>query len=346
MEVQKADNRQEWDSLLEGADYATIFHKWEWLKALEAHGGGSLHALMFMKGDSPAALIPIFMKKRAGLKLVFSPPSQSATPYLGPVFKGYLELKQNRRESLIMEFQEAFEAYLREDIRPDYEFVSTTPEFLDIRPWLWAGYEAKPLYNYVFDLTLGVDALWSGLKRELRNEITRAQKANITVREGDRKDYLTLISEIKDRYDAQGISEPTSIALLTEFFDSFYLSNLRVLIAEHEGQRVGGMVDLIHGGTTLSWIGGVKSDVSGASPNALLQWEGISRAAQTGQKRYIEMGANTRRLCSFKRQFNPYTQQYFNLRRYPNMMLRAVESGYLNLFKPLRNKISSGRKKQ
>jgi len=346
MEVKLISSQQEWDTILEGADYATIFHRWKWLKALENHGGGVLNALVFMKGESPAALLPVFMKKRAGLKLMFSPPPQSATPYLGPAFNDYLGLKQNRRESLIIEFQEALEAHLKEDIRPDYEFVSTAPELLDIRPWLWAGYEAKPLYNYVFDLTLGVDALWSGLKKDLRSEIMRAQKAKITVREGDKKDYLGLISDTKDRYDAQGISEQTSVALLTELFDSFYPQNLRVLIAEHDGERVGGMVDLMQGDTALSWIGGVKSDVAGASPNVLIQWEGISRAAEAGYKRYIELGANTRRLCSFKRQFNPDVHQYFNLRRYPNRILRAVESGYLNLLKPLRNKVPGAGKKQ
>lgn len=330
-----------WDALVNSADHGILYHTWKWLKNIEEHGGGDLKAIVGLKGGEPQVVLPVFIQKKAGMRLVFSPPQRMATTYLGPLFTNYSKLKQSRRESVYIDFQESVESYLSEEVRPDYSFISTSPGLIDVRPWHWSGYDSKPLYQYRFDITKGTEALWSGLKRSLRNEIKQTQKAGVTVREGGLSDYLGLIEDTKGRYMEQGMRVTESDAYLKELFKLFHPENMRVLVAEHEGERVAGIVQLLYRDTEISWIGGVKSELPRINPNALVHWEGLRKAAENGKKTYIEIGANTRHLCRNKRKFNPTPQQYFNLRRYSSTRIRLMESAYFNVAKPLMSAVRS-----
>jgi predicted N-acyltransferase len=337
-----SSDADEWDKLVEESSHATIFHTWKWLNTMQKHGGGRLYAVTGMKGNEAVASIPLFVQKKYGMKLVFSPPPQKAAPYLGPLFKGYEELKQSRRERLYLDFQEVLEKYMADEIRPDYVFVSTPPGLIDIRPWQWSGYDAKPFYEYVFDLTVGVDTLWSNLKKNLRKEVKRTQEAGVTVREGGREDFIGVLDDVKSRYVEQGVKDVTREAYLKELFEIFHPDNMLVLVAEYKGERVGGTIELLFKDRVIAWVGGVKSDIPGIFPNALVHWEGLRMAAESGAETYMEMGANTRQLCIHKRRFNPKPLSYFNLRRYPNPLLKVVEAGYVGVLKRLRVGIEIG----
>ncbi len=341
IQVYKGEDGDIWNELCLKADNSTAFHNWAWLKTIEKHGGGKLHAIGFEKGEKTTSMIPFFIQKKAGLKLLFSPPGHTAVPYLGPAYVGYGDLKQSRKERLIMDFQSALEKHIKEEIRPDYVFVSTTPGFLDIRPWQWAGYTSAPHYDYSFDLTVGEDSLWNGLKKDLRSSILKAKNEGITIRKGDKKDFKAMIADLKARYIEQGIREHTSEKYLMDVFKSLYPDNMRVLVAEKDGERVGGMAETLHKETITSWIGGVRSTQT-ANANSLVQWEAIRSACAAGAKEYIELGANTKRIVNFKRKFNPTPQLYFNLRRYPNPLLKVVEKGYVEVIKPIRARVRGG----
>ena len=330
----------EWDSLVDESDFSSIFHKWSWLKTMEKHGAGKLHT--FATNNSNA-IMPFFIQKKAGLKMLFSPPPQMATPYLGPAFRGYCNLKQSRKERLYLNFHSAYEKYLRQEVKPDYLFISTVPGLKDIRPWQWTDYSTKPLYDYRYDLSIGVDELWNNLKRELRGQIKKAYEAGVEIRVGGKKDFAGLIQDLKKRYVEQGINEQTKESYLKDIFKEMHQKNLHVLVAEKDGERVGGMVELLFKDKVVSWIGGVKS-IEKINVNALVQWEGIKKACVSGAKEYIEIGANTKKLVKFKRKFNPEPHLFFNLRKYPNPLLKAVESGYLNIIKPLKTSVRGGGK--
>jgi hypothetical protein len=338
LKVFDESNARTWDDAVAKAEHGTIFHSWKWISAIQGHGCGKLHALVGVGEDgSPAAIVPLFLQKRIGLCLVFSPPPKSATPYLGPIIMGYSSMEQSRREAVLLEFQKLVQEYVRGEMRADYVFMLTPPGFPDIRQWQWSGYTASPLYEYTLDLKLGPDRLWENLKRNIRNEIKHTLKAGVRVRIGGREDYIGLVDDTKKRYMDQGIRETTSDMLMMELFERFYPDNMRILVAEHNGERVAGIVELIYRGSVLSWIGGVKSNTRGIFPNAFVHWESIRMAAESGADNYVEIGANTRHLCKFKRQFNHAPLQYFNLRSYPNPLLRAVEKGYVFVLKPLQS---------
>jgi hypothetical protein len=332
---------KEWDELVSGADNNTIFHTWDWLKVVRKHWKGRFHAVMGVDNGEPIALLPIFEQKRMGFKLLFSPGPRTATPYLGPLLRRDSKISQSEREKMHLDFQSSFQEYLTGEIRPDYIFLLTPPGLADVRPWQWGGYSASPLYEYVLDPKLPEEELWNNLKRNLRNEIKQTIKAGVEVRIGGRKDYLGLVKDTKRRYIAQGIKEETSDALLTDLFDALHPKNMRILVAEHKGERVAGIVELLFQDTVISWIGGVRSEAKGIFPNALVHWESIRMANKSGKNSYVEIGANTRHLCKFKRQFNHAPLQYFALRDYPNPLLRVVERGYMRVYKPIRSYLAT-----
>lgn len=330
---------QEWDKFIGNMDYSTFFHRHGLLSLAEKHGGGKLHALIFKKGDSVKAAFPIFMKKKTGLKLLFSPPPNMGIPFLGPVFHGYAGLRQSRRESLYLKVMDAFEEYVKE-LNPDYRFISTAPGLTDIRPFQWNGYDAKTNYLYSLATSMGEEKLFQGLNRKTRQKAKKAKKAGITVREGDAEDYEGIMDDVYDRYRQQGLKEQTSRKYLSDIYDLFCDSKIKILVAEKDGVRVGGTIQILHDDTTMDWVGGARTQDNKTSPNILVQWEAIKRTSESGFKKHVELGANTRHLCQFKRKFNYRYQPYFHLRKYDNPLLKIFESGYVNMIKPLKAGLS------
>jgi hypothetical protein len=325
----------EWNRLISEFDYSTIFHTSGWLNAIEKGGGGRLILMAGVEEGQPVAMCPMFLKKKIGMNMLFSPPPQMATPYLGPIFKGYSLLKQSNRESMYLDFIELLDKYITEELKPDYELIFTPPGLMDIRPFQWKGYSTSPLYDYIHDLSLGTEYLWNNLGKNIRGEIKQAKDSGVVVREGGKKEFEELIADIRKRYGEQGLTVTTSDSFLMEIFNALYPNYIRVLIGEYQGERVGGIVDLIHQDTVLSWIGGVRSSFEGVSPNSLVQWESLRIASETGSKRYIEMGANTRHLCAYKRQFNPGVYPYFQARRVSSIVMPLIEFVYKQGLKPL-----------
>jgi lipid II:glycine glycyltransferase (peptidoglycan interpeptide bridge formation enzyme) len=339
VDISVLDEGARWDELILDSDYSSVFHKWSWLQNISEKTDYDFIPLVASKGDEIKALMPVFLGRRSIFKLLFSPPPHTATPYLGPVFIGYENLRQSRRERLQLDFMDCLQKYIKKKLKPDYEFITTTPGLLDIRAWQWNGYSAQIQYDYIFDLTVGVEVLYNGIKRKYRNEIEKAKKAGIEVRRGKRKEYASLMESGRGRYGEQGIIVQETHDYLSSVYDRMYPENLDVVVAELDGEIVGGMVELKHDQTVMSWIGGVKPDIKGLNPNTLVHWICLKEAAESGMKWFVELGANTRHLCRFKRRFNPIPIQYFNLRRYPNPSLYFVEAGYLNVIKPLRGRV-------
>jgi len=97
------DQQKEWDDIVASSSHGTIFHTWKWLRIVEKHTKMRFLPLMAYKGNELVALYPFFIQKRGIFSLAFSPPPQTYLLYLGPVIRGYDALKQDKKESLLLD---------------------------------------------------------------------------------------------------------------------------------------------------------------------------------------------------------------------------------------------------
>jgi hypothetical protein len=100
-EVKIADEKdlEVWDKIVDSSEMGTIFHKLDWLRAAEKHTKTKLYPLIGYEGREVVSLFPVFYKKKAFIKMSFSPPPKCAIPFMGPVFK-YLSGRQTSIEKL------------------------------------------------------------------------------------------------------------------------------------------------------------------------------------------------------------------------------------------------------
>jgi hypothetical protein len=329
--VKVADEKEldVWDRIVDSSEMGTVFHKLAWLRAAEKHTRSKLYPLIGYEGREAVSLFPIFYKKRAFVKMAFSPPPKCAIPYMGPVFR-YLSSRQTSVEKLHNDIINKTLCFLKNDLCSDYILIKTQKNLLDIRSFLWEALEAHPNYTYTVPIGRNGQSLLEGLSNEMRVHIKRAEKnKRLEVREGDISDFEVLIRMTTDRYQEQGKAFGPSSEYLMKVYESFP-GNIDVVDLILDGQIVGGLILLKYRDVVAHWLAGITPAKRVRGANELLHWWAINKYREKGYKYYELMGANTKHLCRFKAKFNPNVNVYFRLTK-RNHKSRIAESIYNRL---------------
>jgi lipid II:glycine glycyltransferase (peptidoglycan interpeptide bridge formation enzyme) len=329
--VKVADEREleVWDKIVDSSEMGTIFHKSVWLKAAEKHTKSKLYPLIGYEGREAVSVFPIFFKKRAFIKMAFSPPPKCAIPYMGPVFR-HLSSRQTSIEKLHDNIVNKTLSFLTNELQPDYISIKTQRNLLDIRSFLWWALEAHPNYTYMVPIERNTKSLFEGLSNETRVHIRKAEKEKqLEVRQGDITYFKALIRMTTDRYQEQGKDFGPSSEYLMKIYESFP-ENIDVVGLIHDGQIVGGLILLKYRDVVAHWLAGITPLKRLRGANELLHWWVIKKYKEKGYKYYELIGANTKHLCKFKSKFNPSVNVYFRLTK-RNHKSRIAESIYNRL---------------
>lgn len=315
-----------WDDLVISSSFGTLFHTVEWLRIAQKHLKAEYHPLMFYKGTQLVGVYPLFIQKQGPIKVALSPPSRAYMLYLGPVIADYESMKQDKKESTYIQIQQEMDTYIFHTLGCRYARIRSSPGLYDSRPLRWSGYTVDPLYTYRIDLTKGIDHVWEQFDRKLRVEINKANREGVTVREGDLDDLEFLHDTLYTRYIQQGISPVNYKKYLQDLYQKFYPGNLKIFIAEYNGKRIGGTINLVFKKGMYLWVGIPKTDLIGISPNDLVQWEAIRWAQSNGLDYYEEMDAgDDPRLRHFKSKYNPDLVIWFAATKYSSFLYKAGE---------------------
>jgi hypothetical protein len=329
------DNTTEraWDDVVISSPYGTIFHTLGWLKLAAEQSNSEFLPCMFYKGTQLVAIYPVFIQKQGHTLLALSPPSRTYMLYLGPVIADYENLKQDKKESTYIEIQQEIDTFLFKTKGCKYARIRSSPGLYDSRPLRWSGYTVEPYYTYRIDLSRSIDVVWERFDRKLRVEINKAIRDGVIVREGDREDLIYIHDSLYARYQQQGIKPVNYKKYLLALYDVFSRDNLKIFVAEYQGQRIGGTINLYFKDIMYLWVGIPKSDLVGISPNALIQWEAIKWAHGHGLMFYEEMDAgDDPRLRYFKSKFNPDLVVWFSATKYSSVLYQAGEK-FFNFLK-------------
>ncbi len=328
MRVEVCKSGKEWDELLKRCD-GTVFHTWSWLKTMERHSKKKIMGrwrrcelipLKFLDGEVIVGICPLFVYNGT-IKYVFSPPMGVETLYLGPLVLDVRELKRSKREARTLSIVEQLHEYI-ELLKPNFVLIHTLLK--DIRPFKWLGYEVEPRYTYVMKMK-SIDDVWKGYHRSLRRGVEKARRKGITVREGGMEDLKHIYTLLKERNRIH-----TTEDFVLDVYNKF---NVRVFIAEKDGVKLSGIVNLCYGNRVAFWIGAPKFTLEGVNPNEIVFYESMRWACEEGYEYYEIMGADDRSLYDFKRKFNCDLEVYFTVRSFRPSILKVAEAIY-RTFKP------------
>ncbi len=167
--------------------------------------------------------------------------------------------------------------------------------------------ESALYVRWLLPLQADPDALWSGLSKSVKQMIKKSQKMGVTVRLAEKREEMAHYYRLHLHTRSKKHGMPTQpLRFFFGLWDAFAASGaLQVLLAEHEGNVIAGMILLAAGSTIRDAYS--ASDVSALSlaPNNLLMWQAIVWGCTQGYA-VLDMGrtaCDNAGLMSFKRRW-------------------------------------------
>jgi FemAB-related protein (PEP-CTERM system-associated) len=127
----------------------------------------------------------------------------------------------------------------------------------------------------------GEEALWKKVGAKVRNLVRKAEKAGLTVRDGDPATDLEAFYDVFARNMRQLGTPVYDRRFFAEVLREFP-NDARLTVVEHEGETAAAGICIREGGfTEIHWAASSREHLR-LSPNMLLYWDVISRAAREG----------------------------------------------------------------
>jgi len=303
-----------WDTLVERSPQGTLFHKYSFLITVAKYSKSKLHCFAGYLGNEIIAAIPFFYEKKHFRRKFLSPVNSAFIQNLGPIFPDYDILKQDKKEFYFREFQKELDDYIEREFNIRNIFIITSPFLIDARPFVWNNYKITPQYNYIKNIK-NLDAVWKDLKKQLRKNIEKADKSGIIIHEGNFNDLQKITKSISSRLEEQNIILKTSNEYLNELFQFFYPKNLKIFVAEYQGEFVSGIVVIAYKNKISIWIGATQTDLKGLYPVDLLQWKIIDWGHANGYEYCEIFGANMPTISYFKSRYNFDLDIYWSVKK-------------------------------
>ncbi len=300
MTVELIEDKQKWDKFVDESPYATLSHKWDFLKIAEKHSGYKLYTYGYYKGDILRGIYPLFFKKINGLKMVYSPPPRRGMFNLGFVVSGeYDNIKQSKKESFLNSFLGEMEDEIQK-YSPDYTLIYTIPNFTDMRFFNWNNYNIMPKYTYVVDLNPPLEEIWNNLHKDVKRCVKLSSGYGLELHMND--DISIFHERQERRYREKEVNFSIDSEYLEEVFKA-YPDNIKAYYVHNDlGEVVTGMISQEYKEKFMVWMGIARAK---EHANEFLIWKTIEKARSEGFRRFEIAGADEKHLNQFKSRFSP-----------------------------------------
>ncbi len=272
------------------------------------------------------------------MRLLFSPPPQSAIPYLGPVIeKDFESSKQDKKESYLNFIAEEIDAEIKK-IKPNYFYAVFVPNIIDIRPFQWLNYRIQPNYTYTIDPEPEPEIIWESFTPLCRQNIRKGEVLKCSV---DRCEDISILNDmLTERYNDQGFNHGVHSDYLKAVMAS-YPENIVLTGLYDNAKLIGAVLSQVYK-RYIGWMGLPKpQDKKYTYVNEFLLWQLILQAKLMGIRKFEISGANKQNLCRYRSKFNPQLEMYFTVSK-KDIFGKAAEAVYFGFVKK-RHKLSAGK---
>jgi hypothetical protein len=244
-----------------------IFQQPWWLDAVAPGRWGEV--TVERQGRVLARLPYVVRGKRWARMLTMPPLTQTLGPWLERSTGGAARALSNEMDVL---------GELEAALPPAHAFVQHfSPTVLNALPFYWAGYGLELRYTYRLEGLGSPDALWDGLRGNIRREIRKARK-QLEIRDDLGLDRLYAVWT--KTFARQGLRPPTSMAQLERLDTACAQRNARaMLFAQDAAERVHAVIYAVWDShAAFHLLGGADPDLRTSGASSMLMWEAIMRA--------------------------------------------------------------------
>jgi GNAT acetyltransferase-like protein len=274
-------------------------HRW-WLDAvcpgqyeiLTVEDGGRLHAAW-----------PVMWRKRFGVRFITMPP---LTQKLGILFAPS-DSKYAERISREHKLTEKLIGKLASGTRiGGHHFHESFDSSL---PFHWAGCRQTTRYTYVLRNLIGHSELWQGLRTKVRNDIRKARKAGVRIRETHDPSEFYRIQTMT--YSRQSRRNPVATDLVERLHVACKANiGVRVTVAEDPQGRCHAALFAPYDRRCMAVLmSGGDPDLRNSGAGALLHWDAIEFASTCCQRLDFE-GSMVKFIEQFYRGFGATLTPY------------------------------------
>lgn len=267
------NNAREWDEYVNKTSHSNIYHKAGWKRIFEDFFEHKTFYLMAKEdGDIKGVLPLVLMKSRVFGKFIVSLPFHCIA--------GVCAEDENSARCLI---DEAIQ--ITKEEKTDYLELRNVEERI-ADGLITENHKA----SFILDLTPGIDKLWQGFKKQIRNRIRKAEKNNFSIKFGH--EY---IKEFYDCYAThmRDIGLPVhNFVFFRKVLEVFPKEETQISIITHSGKTIASKFFMLCKDTVYLMCGASLKDEKELMPNYLLTWEVIKYAANAGYK-YLDFGRST-----------------------------------------------------
>jgi hypothetical protein len=300
----------QWDALVDNSPHGTVFHKSGWLNTCALSLGkkvkifGCFHDGQLIGGAS------LFLETKWGLFTRAHSWCMTA-PYGGFILSPPPGKSVHKKESFS---RDIIGSLLQAIEREHYLYVSiqNSPEFLDIRPFTWNGWDSRVSYAYYINLNNYHEA---NLDASVKRYIRKAEKNRITI------EPYTEISKYYDlyceTYTRKNLKPPAPKSLFTGLYSFIRDNECGEMIAARtpDGDVAVAEIVVWDNRQAYSWTGVSDSRFLNSGASSLIMNDYLKRLRDRGIPKINIMMANIPQLSSFASYFNPILVPHFEIRR-------------------------------
>lgn len=309
------ESKKKIEELVENVEYATPFHTYEWLSALEENLSSELKIVEFYKSRECVGICPLFKKKIAFMDIHFSPMFATETAYMGVL--GIEDIDEMLRS-------------LKKDVKNF--FMILPPETMA------SEFSIEERETIITALSCrNVEEHFSKIRKGHRYDTRKAEKEGVAVKEDYSakaiENYYSLLVQTYGKSEYKPLEKNFYLELIEALHKK---KRIKFLLAEYNGKTIAGATFPILKDKMYYWTGGSLKEPEYARlyPNNLLQWEIIKWGYENGIKTYDMLGASVEGIKNFKLGWGGEIRSY----------QRIYSSAYLKLLAETYSKFGSGLK--
>jgi hypothetical protein len=281
----KKEDYELWDELVENSPHGTIFHSSDWLTTCSEILNKKLKIFGCFENEELVGGCSLYVYKSKFLKTASS--TIEMTPYGGVI---------------LAQSPSAFD-----DEHFDTIQITNSPDFVDVRPFIWNGWDSKIHYAYYFNLENEIE---KSISKKVRNIIRKAIKNNVTIKKlSDASIYYELFSMTFER---QNRNPPVTKEFLETMIELLNSKNAgEMWIAEVASAEI----VIWDNKRAYRWSAALHTNFKDTGATSLLLYEIFRDLKNRGFKEINLMAANTPQLTKFISGFNPKLVPYYGVEK-------------------------------
>jgi lipid II:glycine glycyltransferase (peptidoglycan interpeptide bridge formation enzyme) len=248
-----------WDQLLLAQPEANLLQSWKWGE-LQSRFGWNVERLVFHEGRAGVCSLQRSASLYPGGAVFYVPRGPVVAERERLLVLDALEQRATAGHGLVLR------------VEPNVAVGDEWPAFFEGRGFTRAT-AVQPEATRLLRIDLEAEALKAGFKPKTRYNLNLAEKKGVTVRAA--RDVATFARLAADTGKRQGIHLP-GVAYYQAALELFGPSDeVRLYLAEHEGDTLGGIMVFRFGKTAYYLFGGSSDHKRELMPNYLLHWQAM-----------------------------------------------------------------------